>query len=61
MEKTWRWFGRNDSITLDILRQIGIEGVVTALHAIPNGEIWLPEAIDEHKNTLSLLDCAGRW
>lgn len=27
-EKTWRWFGRNDGITLDMLRQIGVEGVV---------------------------------
>ncbi len=25
MEKTWRWFGRKDKITLDMLRQIGVE------------------------------------
>ena len=45
MEKTWRWFGRNDKITLDMLRQIGVEGIVTALHDVPNGEVWALEAI----------------
>ena len=44
-EKTWRWFGRKDGITLDMLRQIGVEGVVTALHDVPNGEIWTEEDI----------------
>ncbi|MFG6340847.1 MAG: mannonate dehydratase [Alistipes sp.] len=45
MEKTWRWFGKKDKITLDMLRQIGVEGIVTALHEVPNGEIWTEEAI----------------
>lgn len=45
LEKTWRWFGRKDKITLDMLRQIGVEGIVTALHDVPNGEIWTYEAI----------------
>lgn len=31
MEKTWRWFGKKDTITLDMLRQIGVEGIVTKL------------------------------
>ena len=39
MEKTWRWFGRTDTITLQMLRQIGVEGIVTALHDIPAGEL----------------------
>ncbi|HET7733920.1 MAG TPA: mannonate dehydratase [Paludibacter sp.] len=50
MEKTWRWFGYKDSITLDMLRQIGVEGVVTALHEVPNGNVWTLEAITELKN-----------
>ena len=45
MEKTWRWFGRKDPITLDMLRQIGVEGIVTALHNIPLGEVWPREEI----------------
>ena len=45
MERTWRWFGKNDKITLDMLRQIGVEGIVTALHDVPNGEVWTREKI----------------
>ena len=45
MEKTWRWFGRKDRITLEMLRQIGVEGIVTALHDVPNGQVWTREAI----------------
>ena len=49
MEKTWRWFGKKDKITLPMLRQIGVEGIVTALHDVPNGEIWTVEAINDLK------------
>ena len=45
MERTWRWFGKNDKITLQMLREIGVEGIVTALHDVPNGEIWTREKI----------------
>lgn len=45
MERTWRWFGKNDKITLAMLKEIGVEGIVTALHDVPNGEIWTREKI----------------
>ena len=45
MEKTWRWFGPKDKITLPMLRQIGVEGIVTSLYDIPNGAVWPLEAI----------------
>ena len=50
MEKTWRWFGKGDKITLDMLRQIGVEGIVTALHSVKNGDVWTVDAIMETKN-----------
>ena len=59
MEKTWRWFGKKDKITLTMLRQIGVEGIVTALHDVPNGKIWTMEAINDLK---SYIESYGlRW
>ena len=45
MERTWRWFGKNDKIARAMLKQIGVEGIVTALHDVPLGEVWTREAI----------------
>ena len=56
MEKTWRWFGRKDPITLDMLRQIGVEGIVTALHNIPLGEVWPREEIECHGMRWSVVE-----
>lgn len=49
MERTWRWFGKNDKITLAMLKEIGVEGIVTALHDVPNGEVWTREKIHDLK------------
>ena len=59
MEKTWRWFGEKDKISLGMLRQIGVEGVVTALYDVPAGEVWPYEAIAGLKNQ---IEAGGlRW
>lgn len=59
MEKTWRWFGKKDKITLSMLRQIGVEDIVTALHDIPNGQVWSYDAVVEMRDYIA---AAGlRW
>ncbi|WP_314127048.1 mannonate dehydratase [Segatella maculosa] len=49
MERTWRWFGKKDKITLAMLKEIGVEGIVTALHDVPLGEVWTREKIHDLK------------
>ena len=59
MELTWRWFGKNDKITLGMLRQIGVEGFVTALHDVPLGEVWTREQI---RDLREYIEASGlRW
>ncbi len=49
MRESWRWFGPDDPVSLDDIRQTGAAEIVTALHQVPIGEAWTSKAVAERK------------
>ena len=52
MRESWRWFGPDDPVSIDDIRQTGATDIVSALHKVPTGDVWRVDAIREHKSLI---------
>lgn len=55
VRQTWRWFGPQDQVSIDDMVQAGVEGVVSALHHVPAGQVWQTEDIARRKADIAFL------
>ena len=55
MKQTWRWFGPKDLVSIDDMRQAGVEGVVSALHHRPPGALWSLEDIRQRQGEIATM------
>ncbi len=54
MRESWRWFGPDDPVSIDDIRQTGVTDIVSALHAVPAGEVWPVNAIRHHQQLIEI-------
>ena len=53
MQRTWRWFGPADRVTIENMMQAGVEGVVSALHHVPTGAVWSSAEIAQRQQQIA--------